>query len=837
MFHRIVQLGGHLGLMLLCAAAVAAEPRPPLSPAAIEKSNTMMTNGRWDDAEQELIRLWEGLPEEWGSEEDAELLVQWVCAAERLVAKDPKSPLAPRIMAGYKRAMEAVTGQTRASVANRFAVWQMRDNPRQAVELLRQNAIETGFDDSFAVRFNYARALELSGDKPAALDQYHRALQKSNESTLAAEACLDLMLELGDGRVERAEELTTWLLDRRHTRLGDRALYAFLEQFGPRERLLRDLLRYYVQVRLGVERFRKREALRLHGLVEAQPELGPYVEELQEIYGDGFGSHPIVLFPHIELSNWSEVLQEAAAQEEVAKELALRPLSNLLKMVGDSYVGLARQNPDEAKEYRLEALARYTAAYRLDIGNVAAATLASNLLLDHHQEVDPFYELRERWLNVVFERKTDLMYRAESRQDFENLYYMRLALAEMFARQGEWGPEPRGVLFQLLRAEGNAKTIRDMGGRDFQMAPEVRRDFAVACEKNGFYPSAITQRLVAAQRFAETQRRELAGKELEAADELVDRASDSWTDEHEELKGRVTRILSVPQLRLYARADGLLAVGGVLTGDDQPDRFLVWHGATMKSWDTLSGKMTAVPLEGVDKMRHLALSRYSARIAMCSDNSVLIFDEDGRRRSSVDLEVVPVHAMSIGDAGGTLAVMAGPEYGVTIYGLPDGERLAQWTWRDRVERARGHLAFAANDDYLAVARGGQMMLGRSRAGKPATIALETGAMNCTGSPVEPRFAVRDVGRRVTVLHGDDGRSLWQTEVDASAVEYSADGRDVAVGLKQGGIRLYNADDGKPRADLQLPGGRRFVVHTMVFSRDKRKLATGSPTGGAIWELR
>jgi WD40 repeat protein len=100
--------------------------------------------------------------------------------------------------------------------------------------------------------------------------------------------------------------------------------------------------------------------------------------------------------------------------------------------------------------------------------------------------------------------------------------------------------------------------------------------------------------------------------------------------------------------------------------------------------------------------------------------------------------------------------------------------------------------------------------------------------------VRPMDAPAGEGDELTVLDLRTGDVLWRTRWDARiwAVGFSPDARRLAVGGF--GVTLFDAASGKPSAHLD---GHNAAVSCLSFSRDGKRLASGSDDGTAlVWDV-
>ncbi len=212
-------------------------------------------------------------------------------------------------------------------------------------------------------------------------------------------------------------------------------------------------------------------------------------------------------------------------------------------------------------------------------------------------------------------------------------------------------------------------------------------------------------------------------------------------------------------------------------------------------------------------------------ISFAQDNTKVGLPEDAIAR----LGKGGINLMRFSPDGTRLVV--GTDVGVWIYDVPSGEETALFTGQTGQVNA---LAFSA--DGKTFASGGFVnpviqVWDVETKSKHSTVPLTREPYSLPALTFYGRTLIStDGNREVTYWDADTGQKLLESRLATSIdiVTFSQDGSTLAIGDRNGGIRLWDTTTSRQQGDLEgHGGGRDSDILALAFSPDGKILASGS----------
>lgn len=383
----------------------------------------------------------------------------------------------------FRFAKELGSPEQKAQASNNMAVFHLSNaNPKLAVDELRNLQVDRiAKDHRFAVHFNYARALEQTGDVPAAVEQASTAFRLNPQFLRAADLAWDSMLRSNDRRLlaSKGYPLCLEMLEHGYTaRVRDMAMSGVLKSGFARsdlELFLALLLHSHIRmgqivdVQAGEARVHPQLMAEIQAVAVERLEPGA-VRDLNTSVAGRFRLgrvEPQDLFNQLrDQFPWAS---NPERRDELREAFGL-----FLRHAGDYYVnvgmfasagdGEAARQPDPE-----QALTRYLLAWTLDANNLEAAQNAAWVLATYQgqnpQQANHYYAGLQAIIDRLFRTKGELYAeRNKSKEDWEYLLRMHLLLGTMFEQQQIWGDEGdvRSAIFQWNAALLVERRIREM---------------------------------------------------------------------------------------------------------------------------------------------------------------------------------------------------------------------------------------------------------------------------------------------------------------------------------------------------------------------------------------
>jgi hypothetical protein len=488
----------------------------------LKQANDQLAKGDWDAAAQTYRKAAiaaEGLPPA-GRAQSALLVGQ---AIEAMTQRLPRTDLLPELQKSaqlaYQTAAQNGAPAQRAEANNNIGVLYIKQRQYpEAVQAMSQIDFDSAdASNRFIYHYNYARALEAAGKSRDAYAQYVAAINQPvafEPASVGAFRVLEHAAQPG-ARTPAAAGLANRLINTGQPRLAAQAARASLLRWGDEPRaseLLFVLARYYLIASVTPEEFDvtdgqaaadRRNTPAALGAFANLPNQAPLqwrglsalAEQRQALRDQAnqirtaYSGESLPTF-----TNKDQAVRAFGAW--AAPEAAAALFSDLLRHIGRSYQ--QRNNPKAA-------MARYMAAWWLDIDASEAALAVATLLKQHHKEIDPDGRLYQAFIDSLFEAKGD-MYKRQFKQqdDWLNILRTHLALGSIFASDGKWGDEydARSATFQFHMATVAERRIRERD-REFPPSPGLYTRLAQCYEATGKPDRAAEQYVTAAESYAD----------------------------------------------------------------------------------------------------------------------------------------------------------------------------------------------------------------------------------------------------------------------------------------------------------------------------------------------
>jgi WD40 repeat protein len=220
------------------------------------------------------------------------------------------------------------------------------------------------------------------------------------------------------------------------------------------------------------------------------------------------------------------------------------------------------------------------------------------------------------------------------------------------------------------------------------------------------------------------------------------------------------------------------------------------------------------------------------------DKTVRLWDTaTGAERATLKGFANPLHCLQLSPDGKTLAAACRGEKTGTLSGLTGKVVLAGHTLEI------SGLSFSPDGKLVATSAGadsgaaGEVKLWDAQTGQEvAALPPVKGGARCVTFAPDGRALAVGCGQEVRVWHVPSliEQKSWKQAGPVAAVQYSADGRGLAVGLKGGTVTVFDAASGRERTTLE---GLTAAVTSLCFAPDGRALTAAARQGGAkVWLL-
>ncbi|MEO5961491.1 MAG: hypothetical protein ABIZ49_00275 [Opitutaceae bacterium] len=501
------------------AAVVAARP-PPNVPTVLEGKSELVlrlsrqaeearAKGNWTAA----VSSWREVETTATNQGDRETAAQAALNQARLLQSRPTAANDPgekarfaQIVAKYETAVTGLPKPQQAFARNNLAVayLQSGEPTARAKAIQVMAAMDWTTVDPAEVplcRFNFGRAHELEGNREAALREYRKAIDAQPDHAPSVEGAFRILTAAGN--LGAAAALGEELVQRGQARAVVPYLRALLEAkpgLAQADLVVVALARAFAGAATGPAAFAKEHAGVLDAIAKRTPAIGGLIADLAVAFNGDFPP------------GFSSFEQARRFPAWASSEVRRRALAELLRSVGDFHARTAGEKPATI------ALSRYSAAWSLDRQNTDAALYAA-ALLQAHRNLDRGGALLSALVEELFvEKGSRLAIAVKSAEDLKNLMRLHLVLAEIFEREGKWGPQedPRTATFQLSHAIAIQEKLQ---ATDASLAPspEVysRAGRAFAAARAPDY--ALEFHTKAAEGYLHFGAKELARESLKAA--------------------------------------------------------------------------------------------------------------------------------------------------------------------------------------------------------------------------------------------------------------------------------------------------------------------------------
>lgn len=333
------------------------------------------------------------------------------------------------------------------------------------------------------LNYNYARALEITGDRPAARSILRAIIEAGSASPLAVSRLTDLHMEAEPSNAEVAEGCAWFdeLIDRGETVQAAEGLVYALESENWRTadssgRCLLTVMHYLAEAEVGIELYTERWRNSLIRLGRLANVMGP-VRALDMAYGDP---------ERRQTTNDNEFDLESALQPWAEALPSIRGLAESYGMSGrtDRHYSqlLILAAGDQIAENRWQdALVRYYLAWDIDTENTAAAAEAANILLVYVPGTEAGNEVLSRIIDRLFVGKGE----AYLGDDWPVILRFHITLGTIFMQQERWGP-PENVRSAIFQWEHAIRAHREVHGE--RPAPGLETRLEEAYENYGTDP-------------------------------------------------------------------------------------------------------------------------------------------------------------------------------------------------------------------------------------------------------------------------------------------------------------------------------------------------------------
>jgi WD40 repeat protein len=288
----------------------------------------------------------------------------------------------------------------------------------------------------------------------------------------------------------------------------------------------------------------------------------------------------------------------------------------------------------------------------------------------------------------------------------------------------------------------------------------------------------------------------------------------------------------------FARSEALLGhTGQVLDVAFSPDGASVVTASddgSVRIWRAAVDPIMSVVGRHAGAGRAVAVSKHGLIASVGLDATLRIWRRNGVPERSIPL---PTNAVDVVfSADGTLLLTAGVDGVAGVWRVADGRAVQSFV--------HGSLLTTATFDRTAtriVTAGtdGIARIWQRRGGLPRVLRHGGGAVAAAVFSPDGRFvATAGVNVEGRVWRASSGKLLGkltgQHEDDLTSIAYSSDGKRLVTSSIDADGHIWNASTFEHERALR---GHTAIVGDVVFSPDRRWLATAGPTTVGIWEVR
>lgn len=340
----------------------------------------------------------------------------------------------------------------------------------------------------FSYEFNYALALEQTGERREAWNHYVAVARARPDFDRAAISAFRVCLEVQWETSRESLETSALFVSRAQKRSALSYVHESISRWPHDPEMVDVVVRYYADA-VSLADYHNRYAAELRALAERNPEVNDIVGLIELAYS----------------GDLSSVLEAERVTESFEPFLPRIPVSwplfaALLERIADDY------NWDDTPENLRKALVRYLAAWRLDMRNTNAPLRAAGILTDHRELFDPNSVRVKELIREIFEVK-GLDY---GREDWLQIYRKHLLLASIYERLGIWGRPTQfdsalGQLELAMRAETKLVLFDDTRKPSPALRYRRAEAYRISSRDSSVHLRALKLYLEAAQGFAEQE--------------------------------------------------------------------------------------------------------------------------------------------------------------------------------------------------------------------------------------------------------------------------------------------------------------------------------------------
>lgn len=718
--------------------------------------------------------------------------------------------------------------------------------------------------DTAVYQANYGRVLEQSGDRPAALAEYEKAVRTRPGYERGADLYAALLLGDPNGpRPAAARALIALLTDAKVTQAAQalKHLGAFLNAWGDRADAF-DLAAAAVH-------FAAATGLTPAGYVEpaaaGKPARAGFqawltarnkvqaktaAALLDRVFLDpDFGAGVRLKYPGLFGNSddvWEALWNRTGGALPRDRDV-LRDLAGLLVRAGDSFARAA-EAPDVpavvCTVQARQALARLTAGFALDFSDATGATRAADLLAANVGGIDPNGRVFKAFTNVLYDGKVDALREAlrkskPVKDDWVKVYSFRVTLGVLYARDKKLeGPDRYHTAIGQLELAREAEEYVQATDPLFPSSPLVAEALGKAYAANRQPQVAATAYARAAEGFAQANAPDQA---------LLARAEALRLTTDPELKRRLDVLAALAQVKSKSirvpeepLATTFLEGGKVVCsfttgGIEAYDLATTAPRIDLMSWDAVKLFHESPTFAHMTK-----LAAYKA-----GGKLFLTDPEDGPRPFNPGPNADTFARLKLSGDGGTLAASA-VQGGVHLFNTKKGKQAGLVLAADRAVKT-----FALTDagDKLATATGLQVTLWDAALTdrlwttvpsppRPAKLKLPDPTLSVLAFSADQRLlAGAGTDGRVRIWTAKDGtvaQVLDPGPAPVTALAFTSEGARLATGDAAGGVWLWDAGTGRKVGPLPSVGGG---VTSLSFTPDGGTLVVGVEKSGRTAEMR
>jgi WD40 repeat protein len=263
------------------------------------------------------------------------------------------------------------------------------------------------------------------------------------------------------------------------------------------------------------------------------------------------------------------------------------------------------------------------------------------------------------------------------------------------------------------------------------------------------------------------------------------------------------------------------------------------QNATIKYWNIATGKQTYSLHGHTSKIVDLELSNDGRHLATASwDKTAMVWDTSLRTSDAIPLQgyLTSFNSPALSQNGSRAAGLR-VVGGIAVWDTTTGKQLCHIPEPRNISPL---LAFVPNSDELITLDQHGMAYWNSNTGTR----IQKASISISGAAA---FAVSPNRHSIAVLHYSDPPQIIdvtthhvmtlavKSNAGLEALAFSADGTELAIGLRDGLVKIYDSQTG-----IELPelvGGLRGKISSISFSPDGRSLAISSEYKALkIWNL-